>query len=299
MHHILRAEMAAARVVCWGEVLWDLFPDAERLGGAPANVAYHLAVIGRPVALVSRVGDDEPGRRAAAELAAAGVDVSAVQLDAGRPTGAVGVSIEGGEARYALRAGCAWEHIEIDASAAAMVSSAGAVCFGTLSQRMPGGRRALEQALAARPKGCPRVCDLNLRPGEQDRELVAWALENADLIKLNEREERQLEAMFGVSDVVGWLLGDPGRQQVALTRGAGGCSLFTAAGERIDQPGFPAVPGGDTVGCGDAFTAVWVDRVLSGAALPRAIESACRYAAFVASRLGATPAVPRAVVESL
>lgn len=288
------------RAVSWGEVLWDLFPDAERLGGAPANVAYHLAALGRPVALVSRVGDDDPGRRAVRALGAAGVDVSAIQTDrTGRPTGAVEVELVDGEARYRLRAGCAWEHIEFDDGAAAAVAGASAICFGTLSQRQPAARAALEAALAARPPGCLAVCDLNLRPGEQDRALVRWALGAAELIKLNEREERQLAAMFGAADVVGWLLGELGLRQVALTRGAGGCTLFTAAGQRFDQAGFPAAPGGDTVGCGDAFTAVWIDRLLAGGELAGALEAACRYAAYVASQAGATPPVPTWLVEPI
>jgi fructokinase len=288
------------RAVCWGEVLWDLFPDAERLGGAPANVAYHLAALGRPVALVSRVGDDEPGRRAVAALAAAGVDVSAIQVDgAGRPTGAVEVALEGGEARYRLRAGCAWEHIAFDDAAAAAVAGARAICFGSLSQRQPAARAALERALATRAPGTLVVCDLNLRPGEQDRELVGWALGAAELVKINEREERQLATLFGVADVVGWLLGELAMQQVALTRGAAGCTVYTARGQEFSQAGFPADRGGDNVGCGDAFTAVWVDRLLAGAPLERALEAACRYAAYVASQAGATPAIPAWLIEAI
>ena len=276
------------RAVSWGEVLWDLFPDAERLGGAPANVAYHLAALGREVALVSRVGDDDAGRRAVARLAAAGVDVSAVQVDGdGRPTGAVEVALEEGEARYRLRAGCAWEHIQFDDAAAGAVSRAHAICFGTLSQRQGPARRALDTALAARGAGCLAVCDLNLRPGEQDRDLVRWALGAADLIKLNEREEAQLAALLGARNVIGVLLGRFGMRQVALTRGAAGCTLFTADGLRIDQAGFPATRGGDTVGCGDAFTAVWIHHTLRGTPLAETAEAACRYAALVASRRGA------------
>jgi fructokinase len=285
------------RAVSWGEVLWDLFPDAERLGGAPANVAYHLAALGRETALVSRVGDDPAGRRAREALAGAGVDVSAVQTDGERPTGAVEVRLEGGEARYRLRAGCAWEHIEFDGAAAGAVAGARAICFGTLSQRQAAARGALEAALAARAAGCLAVCDLNLRPGEQDRDLVSWALGAADLVKLNEREEAQLAAMFDTRDVVGWLLGPLGMQEVALTRGAGGCTLFTAAGQKFDQAGFPAQPGGDTVGCGDAFTAVWIDHRLAGGEPAAALAAACRYAAFVAGQPGATPPIPADLVE--
>ena len=276
-------------VVSWGEVLWDLYPEGRRLGGAPANVAYHLAAQGGPVALVSRVGDDEPGRAAREALAAAGVDVAAVAVDRAHPTGAVGVTIEAGEPRYQLRSGCAWELIEWDAAAAAVVERAGALCFGSLAERRPEARAALAQALAARPGDCLAVCDLNLRPGEQDGELVAWALGVADVVKINEREERQISELLGVpaGGVVSWLLEQRGAGLVALTRGAAGCTLFGASG-RIDQVGFAAAPGGDNVGCGDAFTAVLVHHLVRGGALELAAEAACRYAARVASHRGAT-----------
>ncbi|HLU67170.1 MAG TPA: PfkB family carbohydrate kinase [Kofleriaceae bacterium] len=286
-------------LVAWGEILWDLFPSGPLLGGAPANLAYHLAVIGAEVALVSRVGADEPGREALERLGAAGVDVSAVQRDAGRPTGSVRVDVEGGEARYSLNRGGAWEYIELDAAARALIARSRAICFGSLAQRRPGARAALTAALAARPPGCLAVCDLNLRRGEQDSDLVRWALEQADLLKINEREERQIAALFGVRDPVAWLLGELGAAQVALTRGAAGCSIIDRSGARVDQPGVPAAPGGDTVGCGDAFTAVWVHLHLAGAPPARIAEAACRYATFVASRPGATPAVPAEVAAAV
>ncbi|HUS63976.1 MAG TPA: PfkB family carbohydrate kinase, partial [Kofleriaceae bacterium] len=136
--------MSALAAVAWGEILWDLFPDGRRLGGAPANVAYHLAVLGGETALVSRVGDDAEGRDAAAALAAAGVDVGAVQVDPARPTGAVDVSVEDGEASYRLRKGCAWEHIEWDAAAQRAVAQPLAVQFRVervgRDERLPHGR---------------------------------------------------------------------------------------------------------------------------------------------------------------
>ena len=289
--------------VVWGEILWDLFPGpdgelAPLLGGAPANVAYHLAVLGAPVALLSRVGEDERGREAAARLLAAGVDVSAVQVDPARPTGSVQVTLEAGEARYRLNRGGAWEHIEFDAAARAHVGRARAICFGTLSQRRPGARAELTAALAARPAGCIAVCDLNLRPGEQDAALVRWALEQATHLKINEREADQLRALFGVADPVDWLFGAMGAQQIALTLGAAGCVLLDAGGGRAEAPGLEAAPGGDSVGCGDAFTAVWTRHLLAGSPAQAAARAACRYASFVAGRAGATPDVPAEVAEA-
>src|SRR4029079_17803648 len=106
------ADVKMARVVVWGEVLWDRFPDGDQLGGAPTNVAWHLARRGVAVALVTRVGDDDDGRRAVAALGAAGVDVSLVQVDAERATGEVVIEVDAaGEPRYRLVPGRAWERI--------------------------------------------------------------------------------------------------------------------------------------------------------------------------------------------
>ncbi|HTE52467.1 MAG TPA: PfkB family carbohydrate kinase [Kofleriaceae bacterium] len=296
---------AAGRCVAWGEVLWDLFPDQRRLGGAPANVAHHLAALGAEVALVSRVGDDEPGRAAVAALAAAGVDVETVQVDPSRATGAVGVELVAGEARYRFHPDCAWEHIEWDDRARARVTGARAICFGTLSQRRPEARAALDAALAAARATAAAagtrflaVCDLNLRPADQDVALVRWALGAADVVKLNQREEAALGRMFGQRDAVAWLLGEIGAAAVAVSRGEGGCRLVAgargfAAGPRdVEQAGFPAEAGGDTVGCGDALTAVLTIGLLAGAPLARVAEAGCRYAAFVAGQRGAMPPVP-------
>jgi fructokinase len=291
----------APAFTCWGEVLWDLFPDGRQLGGAPANAAYHLAVLGADVALVSRIGDDEPGRAAIDHLAAAGVNVTPVQVDAARATGTVGVQLVAGEARYTMHPGCAWEHIDCDDRARAEVTRADAVCFGTLSQRRDHGRRALAAALDG-ARGLV-VCDLNLRPVEQDRELLRWALEAADVVKLNQREEAQLGRLFGVRDVIGWLCRDLGLRIVAVTRGADGCRVVStesgAHGPRVlEQPSFP-VAAGDTVGCGDAFTAALALGIVQRAPLDRIVEAACRYAAIVASRRGAMPPMPSAATTEI
>jgi len=319
---------AARRFVSWGEILWDLFPEGRRLGGAPANVAYHLAALGAEAALVSRVGDDEPGRAALAALAAAGVDVAAVQTDRARPTGAVGVELVAGEARYRFHPNCAWEHIEWDARASAAVTEASAICFGTLSQRLPTARAALETALsAARGPDAPAterplaVCDLNLRPVDQNADLLRWSLAAADVVKLNQREEELLGQLFGQRDVVEWLCDDLGVAVVAVTRGSGGCRIIARAdragraaesgdnatdqnlidrGPRaIDQAGWPAAPGGDTVGCGDAFTAVLALGLTVRSPLEQIARAACRYAGAVAGQRGATPLLPRALIVEI
>lgn len=278
-------------IVCFGEVLWDRFPDGPRLGGAPSNVAFHLGQLGARVALISRVGDDQSGRLALEILGSAGVDVSAVQIDPDHPTGAVDVTVHAGEPSYHLRHGSAWQYLDSDRRAAALAEQAAAICFGTLSQKRLETRAACDQVLAARPAHCPAVCDLNLRQSEQDASLVAWALSAADWLKLNLREETQLAAMLGMTDVTDELLAKHGVAEIALTRGESGCTMITAE-RSAPQAGFPAEPGGDNIGCGDAFTAVWVMQRLAGASLEDAARAACRYAAWVAGHRGATPSNP-------
>ncbi|MEM9493856.1 MAG: PfkB family carbohydrate kinase, partial [Myxococcota bacterium] len=194
----------APTVICWGEFLWDLYPDTRRMGGAPANVAVHLAALGRPVALLTRVGDDELGHAAIAALAGRGVDTSLVQVDGERPTGRVGIAIEAGEPRYRLYPDCAWERIAAEPAASAL-TRAEMFYFGTLSQIRDVGQ--FQRALAALPADCLKVCDLNLRRRcEVDAEAVRAAVRAADVVKLNDGEAEALARRFEVSDAVAWML---------------------------------------------------------------------------------------------
>ncbi len=276
--------------MCWGEILWDRFPDGPRLGGAPSNVAYHLAVLGRPVSLISRVGDDPEGHAALAALAARGVDVGPVQIDPGRPTGSVDVTLGAdGQPRYRLNRGGAWEHIAWGDQARAAVGGAAALVYGTFCQRNADACASIGAGLGTAPVGCLRVCDPNLRPIGVDVVVLQAALAAADVVKINEREADQIEELLDVPDAVAWLL-DRGAQLVALTRGPHGSRLHTAAGSH-DHPGYPAI-GGDTVGAGDAFTAVLVHHLLAGSSLAQINEAANRYASWLCTCRGATPDVP-------
>jgi len=270
-------------VVCWGELLWDVFPDKRRLGGAPANVAYHATALGDRAALVSRVGRDGDGDEAIAELAARGVDTRFVQRD-DLPTGAVIVESVDGEPRYRIGAPSAWDHIELTPAVTRVLARADAFCYGTLSQRArDAGRVSLAAALAALPARCLRVCDINLRSPYDTAEAIGAATATADVIKMNEHEYARL--------------GDVARPGVvvAITRGAQGSEL------RIDGAHHRAagIAGdadqGDAVGAGDAFTAALMHGLLRGRNPGEVNERANRYAAYVASQSGAMPPIPDAV----
>ena len=127
-------------VIVWGEVLWDRFPDGDQLGGAPSNVAWHLAGLGGAVQLVTATGADADGDRARARLADRGVELALAQVDPDHATGEVTVALVDGEPRYRLVPDRAWEHIAMTDAIAAALPGARAIVYGTLAQRTPAGR---------------------------------------------------------------------------------------------------------------------------------------------------------------
>lgn len=291
-------------VVVWGEVLWDRFPDGDQLGGAPANVAWHLAQAGGWARLVTRVGDDEDGRRAIARLGEV-VDTSLVQVDPERATGEVTIRLENGEPRYTMHPGRAWERIECTPAVRSALASAGVLIYGTLSQHTAAGRAAWQQAIAAAHATCLEVCDLNLRKTKRgqlsvapaivdatgtalagEAELVREALMAAELVKINDQELAVLGPMLGWRDPIGELRA--GNRIIAVTHGADGSTLHGEGGA-IEIPGVRAAPGGDNVGCGDAYLAILVLTMTMGWDLQASGEAASRYAAAVAEVRGATP----------
>ncbi len=172
-------------VVVWGELLWDRFPDGDRLGGAPANVAWHLGQAGSWPQLVTRVGDDEDGHRAIEALSQL-VDTELVQIDPERATGEVTVRVENGEPRYTLHPGRAWERIACTPQVHTALATAGIFVYGTLAQRTPEGLAGWREASAATK--ATHVCDLNFRPSDQATLAIREAIAAAHVVKANDRE---------------------------------------------------------------------------------------------------------------
>ena len=308
-------------VVVWGEVLWDRFPDGDQLGGAPANVAWHLGQARGWARLVTRVGDDDDGRLAISRLSEC-VDTSLVQIDPERATGEVTVAIEHGEPRYTMHHGRAWERIACTETVRTAIAEAGVFLFGTLSQLAPEGLASWRSGVAAAHARCLKVCDVNLRrttggvlagtgprPSndvalEGEHLAVFEAIAAADLIKVNDRELAALARWLGWVDPIAALrdreqpgavaaraaTDPPGsnRRIVVVTHGAGGSTLH-GDGPPIAIEGVRAPPGGDNVGCGDAYLAILVLGMTMGWDLETSGRAASRYAAAVAGVRGATP----------
>jgi len=286
------------RVVAVGEVLWDLLPAGAQLGGAPANLAVHAAGLAATAALVSRVGNDDLGRDAQARLAELGVDVSGVSVDPSAPTGTVGVDLDAsGQPRFTIHQPAAWDFLEASPAALAIAAEARALCFGTLAQRHPAARGTLRALVSAANPSALLLCDINLRPPFQDREVIEWSLQAARTVKLNESE---LPILAGE-----WSLGaDPDDQMeglarrfdldtVVLTLGAGGCRVWER-GAWFQEPG-RTVAVRDTVGAGDSFTAAFLMGRLAGWPMPDILRRATDIAAHVCTQSGATPELPESL----
>ena len=286
-----------ARVIVVGEVLWDLLPGGAQLGGAPLNVATHLARLGHSTRLVSALGTDTLGDQARCAIRALGVDTTLLQSTARFPTGTARVDVSpSGEASFSIDRPAAYDAITIAGDTLASLAGWDAewIYHGTLFPSCSEARAVLQQVVAAAP-GAVRAYDMNLRPGFDDPRLVADLLAAADVVKLNGPELAFVHAHFGLPPER-----EPFCREAAarfqwraacVTSGAAGCALFLD-GEYVDAPAVP-VDVVDAVGAGDAVTAALIHGLASRWPLDRIATVANGLGAFVAGSAGAIPAWER------
>lgn len=291
----------------FGEILWDCLPRTRHAGGAPFNVAAHLAHLGCPVALISAVGPDALGDEILKIARDKGVQTRFVaRTHPELPTGTVQVAIDAnGNATYEIVRPAAWDRIVVSAEAIEAVRNARAFVFGSLACRSSENRGELDRLLAI--EGPMKFFDVNLRPPFADPALVIELARRADVIKLNDDELGQLAAWLrtgrmtadtprtakGLGEAYAVLANAANASRICVTRGAEGGALW-AGGEFISVPA-PKVTVRDTVGAGDAFTAGLMAGLIRGMALGEVLANACKLGAFVASQDGATPALPEAL----
>lgn len=288
----------SVRVVGIGEALWDLLPDGAKLGGAPANFAYHAGALGAESRTVSRVGNDALGRELLETLQGLGVSTECIQVDPDYPTGTVDVSIDAsGQPQYTICADVAWDNLQSDASARRAVVRADAICFGSLAQRSPQSRATIRELVESAPASAVRILDVNLRQQFYSRDVIGASLEQCTVLKVNDAELPVLAELFGIRGeadaVIAQMIERWELALVAYTRGDHG-SVLTTPESRSEHPGIP-VAVVDTIGAGDAFTAAMTIGLLLGWPLATINEHANRVASFVASNAGGTPVLPDAV----
>ena len=290
------ADPRKPRILSCGEVLWDLFPEGARFGGAPANFACHAALLGGDVTMLSAVGKDIRGDEAVTILRGFGVEIFLVQRIADAITGSVGVNVDtAGKPSFEIHAGSAWDLINWTDALEAKLSEVDAIYFGTLGQRGAVSRATIRRALElARERGILRVHDVNLRSPFYDAALIRESIAQASVLKLSDDELSEVATACGIAldtkpeATLRSLLTRFGLHLVVMTRGAEG-ALFVSPNGVIDQPGIPTTVV-DTVGAGDSFTAAFVLGILRGDAPEVILQKACEIASAVCSQSGAVPA---------
>lgn len=283
--------MPTGEVLCVGELLWDKLPTGSFLGGAPFNVACRLSALGVPAAIVSRVGDDQPGQEAVRLARDYGVATNLVQVDPSLPTGSVTATIDdAGQAEYTIADNVAWDAIETNEALLTRAEKASAIVFGSLAQRHDTTGRTIERLWKSKAL---MVFDLNLRPPFEDREVIRRSLERADVVKVNAAELQRLANWFdlphGDRQCASALSQAFSCPAVCVTRGAHGAALWRDDGW-TEHPGFK-VAVRDTIGAGDAFLAALLAGLFAGADNRTLLTNANRAGADVAAQPGAVPAL--------
>jgi fructokinase len=275
----------ARQPLIFGEVLFDRFPDGNAvLGGAPFNVAWHLQAFGAAPLFVSRVGNDDLGRRIQAAMRAWGMNSAGLQIDSQHPTGTVEVRFEQGEPAYDIIAGRAYDCIAADSLPQLTPAL---IYHGTLALRAATSLQALE-TLNSR-YNTPVFLDVNLRPPWWELQAARKLLDNARWVKLNEDELSLLGTDSGTLDQRAARLREThGNELLIVTRGGDGAVAFSSDGQSAATR-----PGSDnrvvdTVGAGDAFTSVIILGLLRDWPLQQTLDRAQAFASAVVGVRGAT-----------
>ena len=288
-------------VVGMGEALWDVLPEGKKIGGAPANFAYHVSQFGLPSCVVSAVGDDDLGREIIENFTAKGL--KQLIADVPYPTGTVQVEIDqSGVPQYEIKENVAWDNIPYTERLESFAERTTAVCFGSLAQRNVVSRNTINRFLdvVSRNEENLIVFDVNLRQGFYNKEILCNSMKRCNILKINDEELVTVSRMFGypgidLQDKCWILLGKYNLKMLILTCGINGSYVFTP-GNVSFQP-TPKVEVADTVGAGDSFTAAFISSVLKGKSVSEAHSLAVRTSAFVCTEKGAMPTLPTQFTE--
>lgn len=283
-------------VVGMGEALWDVLPEGKKIGGAPANFAYHVSQFGLPSCVVSAIGDDALGKEIIENFTSKGLDQLIAEVP--YPTGTVQVEIDQtGIPLYDIKENVAWDNIPYTEHLDALAKRTKAVCFGSLAQRNVVSRETINHFLDTMPKDDDSliVFDVNLRQGFYNKEILCKSMQNCNILKINEEELITVSRMFGypgidLQDKCWILLGKYNLKMLILTCGINGSYVFTP-GNVSFQP-TPKVEVTDTVGAGDSFTAAFIASILKGKSVTEAHTIAVKTSAFVCTQKGAMPILP-------
>lgn len=283
-------------VIGMGEALWDVLPEGKKIGGAPANFAYHVSQFGLPSCVVSAIGDDSLGHEIVENFTSKGLTHQIEKVP--YPTGTVQVEIDqAGVPQYEIKENVAWDNIPYTAMLENLAERTTAVCFGSLAQRNVVSRNTINRFLDAIPaENDPLIVfDVNLRQGFYNKEILCNSMKRCNILKINDEELVTVSRMFGypgidLQDKCWILLGKYNLRMLILTCGINGSYVFTP-GNVSFQP-TPKVEVADTVGAGDSFTAAFISNILKGKTVAEAHSCAVQTSAYVCTKKGAMPILP-------
>ncbi len=287
------------KIVCFGEVLWDVLPAGAEPGGAPMNVAYHLKKLGDNPAVITRIGADDYGKDLQQIFSQSGVTTEYFQVDPSHGTGVVHATPnEFNEVVYDIVKPVAWDFIAWEDRFTGLLAGTDLLVFGSLASRNQASRDTLLQLLESTPK---KVLDINLRAPHFHRTWVEFLLGKADILKLNQAELELITGWFSAystpEERIKSLQDQFNIETVVVTLGGDG-ALVVDNGLTWRHPGYP-VTVADTIGSGDSFLAGFLHNRLAGVPFGESLLFACGLGSYIASRSGACPEYQLSDVEAL
>lgn len=290
-------------IVGMGEALWDVLPEGKKLGGAPANFAYHVSQFGLNSRVVSAVGQDKLGVEILDNFREKQL-YGMVEI-VPYPTGTVQVELDAeGVPCYDIKEGVAWDNIPYTQALDGLARQTRAVCFGSLAQRSIVSRETIHRFLDAMPDepGTLKIFDINLRQSFYTKEILCESFRRCNVLKINDEELVTVSRMFGypgidLQDKCWILLAKYDLKMLILTCGVNGSYVFTPG--HVSFVETPKVQVADTVGAGDSFTASFTAAILKGCAVEEAHRLAVETSAYVCTQQGAMPLLPERLKEQL
>lgn len=290
-------------IVGMGEVLWDVLPEGKKIGGAPANFAYHISQFGLDSCVVSAVGDDKLGYEILDNFDRKKLNYLIEKVP--YPTGTVQVELdETGIPCYEIKEGVAWDNIPYTPALEELAKKTRAVCFGSLAQRSVVSRETINYFLDVMPdgEGQYKIFDINLRQGFYTKDTLCNSMQRCNVLKINDEELVTVSRMFGYPDIdfqdKCWiLLAKYNLKMLILTCGVNGSYVFTPGNISFIET--PKVDVADTVGAGDSFTATFITGILKGKDVSEVHKHAVEVSAYVCTQNGAMPELPSYLREQL
>ena len=248
--------------------MWDMLPEGKKIGGAPANFAYHVSQFGLNSRVVSAVGEDELGAEILKNFQEKKLNCMIETVP--YPTGTVQVELDSnGVPCYDIREGVAWDNIPFTSALEGLARQTQAVCFGSLAQRSVVSRETINRFIDAMPESDTtlKIFDINLRQGFYTKDILCNSFRKCNILKINDEELVTVSRMFGypgidLQDKCWILLAKYNLKMLILTCGVNGSYVFTPG--NISFVETPKVEVADTVGAGDSFTAAFVASILKG-----------------------------------